>query len=58
MPPEMQIDGQRLVDALKAQRNGQADEAATLRAALDTAMARIAELEAEVAQAKAREALT
>lgn len=46
----MTIDGQKLVDALKAQRNGALDEAATLKAALDTALARIAELEKAPAQ--------
>lgn len=44
----MNIDGQKLVDALKAQRNGALDEAAALKAALDGAQERIAEMEAEL----------
>lgn len=46
----MQVDGNDLMAALKAQRNGSLDEAAMLKAALDGAGRRIAELEAALAK--------
>lgn len=48
----MEVDPNMYVKALKDQRNGAADEAAVLRAALDQALARIKDLEAEAEKAK------
>lgn len=48
----MNVEAEDLIASLKAQRNANADEAAMLKAALDGAQRRIAELEAENAELK------
>ena len=50
----MNIPASELIEALKEQRNGLADDAAVLRAALKAAEARVAELEAKLSSALAQ----